>query len=242
MPIENTIEEKNGKIEITVPLEEQYELKYENLKLCTPTEKKTDLFFKRIDAGVFGASSMCNNGNCTVTIGLENNEDYPKSIFAYVKEGVLCQKKRISTTTKPMISQYEALIDMTAKLLKLLAVEGNAYNISVSKTQSSNTWQLMGTKKVAFYYQEPLASDILMIDGVEKAKLVYLYKNTNKVVQAPKSVSESKAPKAPKAPKLTLEEKKDSLELELKKLQEEELKALKEEQKALLEELKLLKG
>jgi len=248
MPVDNKIEQKNGMIEITLPLEEHYTLYYKNLKLCTPKAKVSETFFKRVDAGDFSASTMCTNGLCSVSLGLENNKEYPKSILAYVKEGELCQQKRIATASKPVVENHEALIEMTAELLELFGIEGDSYRVSVAKTKTSNSWQLLGTKKVAFYYKNPLSSDNLMIDGVKKAKLIYLYKNTNKVVQTPRKVS--KVPKVPKSKiikktkvkKMTLEEEKIALEKELKSLQEEEAQALKDEKKALEKELKALNG
>jgi len=246
--IENKIEQKNGMIEITLPLEKQYALHYDNLKLCTPPSKASEMFFKRVDAGDFGASTRCSHGICSVSIGLENNREYPKSILAYVTEGGLCQQKRISTDSKPVVENHEALVEMTSELLGMLGIEGDRYKVTVKGTQISNSWQLLGTKKVAFYYENLLSSDDLMIDGFKKAKLIYLYKNTNQVVQSPRTTNSVKKvltapiikPKIVK--KLTLEEEKKALEEELKSLQEAEIQALEEEKEALEKELEALKG
>ncbi|SFV58953.1 Integral membrane protein [hydrothermal vent metagenome] len=249
--IENKIENKEGVISITLPLKESYILEYDNLKLCTPKANSEETMFQRIDAGEFTSNNICQNGICTVSIALEDIKKYPPFIFAYVEEGSLCQKKRISTKTKPIVSEYEGLIEMTAELLEMLGVKGNAYRVSASKTRNTNMWQVMGTKKVTFSYPKRIYSDSLMIDGVVKAKLIYQdTKNMRTVVMPPISSEsiEKKVPKVLEKPSvdplkgLTLSEQKKVLEDELKHLQAEEAQTLKDERDALMKELESLKG
>jgi uncharacterized membrane protein YhaH (DUF805 family) len=239
-PIENHIEQKNGKIEIRLPLTEQYALEFKDLALCTP-EENSDPFFKQVDAGEFGSTSSCINGVCRVVVALENPQQYPKSIFAYVKEdGGLCQQRRIATTTKPIVEDYEGLVEMSAELLGLLNIaEGSDYRVGASHTTRTHAWQLMGTKKVSFYYKKPRYSDALLIDNQKRATLVYDYKGSvpAEVLKPQESVEveESPTPSTPTPTPQTLEEQKKALLEELEALKRAEKEALLEELNALRE-------
>lgn len=262
MEVQNTIVKEGNVIKITAPLKENYELVYDNVSLCMPKGKEEDVFFKRIDAGTFGASSVCRNGKCRVSVSLENSYNYPQSIKAYIITGTVCHERSIATTTKPVIENYEVLIEMTPALLEMMDIQGDTYSVSASKTKNMNAWQLMGTKKVSFYYKERIDTDSLIIDGISKATLIYTDENTKASLSNPivplvkpikkeevvknKAIPIEKKVKPKKSLSLAEQEKaliaeKMALEKELKRLENSQEKALNTEQELLLKELKSLK-
>ncbi|GEM_PF-600255 len=251
-------EQKGDTTVITIPLKENYALVYNNLNLCTPKSAKKGAFFKKVDSGEFGNSSSCMNNQCSVSVSLKDMTHYPKQILAYVKEGNTCTQKSIPTQTKPTIKSYTALIEMTPALLTQLKVKGNTYKVSVSKTNTYNSWQLMGTKKVSFNYNKKVSRDTLMIDGIKKANIIYTNKKkeaVNTVVLPKKPLIKTPTPtKKPiiikqnakpsttiqqlESEKRALGKQKREMMLELQKLQEEQKRALNKEKESLLKALK----
>jgi uncharacterized membrane protein YhaH (DUF805 family) len=246
--IDNTLNKEGNIVSITAPLKAQYQLLYKNLNLCTPKDKVNDSFFKKIDAGTFTANSMCTNNNCEISVSLENPQEYPKVVKAYLHADGSCQQQTLPSNSKAVIDNYEVTIEMSKKLLDMLDISQKDYKVSVSKTSSYNAWQVMGTKKISFYYEKILTEDRLLIDGVKKAKLIYTNKQkTPKVLETKHSpipdINTTKAPEKPfkKITESSLTQEKNALEKELKQLEYLQEKVLKEEQLLLMKELEGLK-
>ncbi|MDQ7086061.1 MAG: hypothetical protein Q9M36_14620 [Sulfurovum sp.] len=232
--------EKEKAIELTVLLEEHYELLYKNLPLCTPKDKSTDSTFKRIKVGNLPINTNCSKGKCSVSIEIKDPKEYPKSILAYVTDEGECKQRSISMKIRPRVKYYEGVIKITPEWLKSLGIVGNDYNVSVLNTNNSKVSQFMGTKEVSFFYDKKVNVDTLMINGIKKANIIYTdIKAVEKIIAKPDFKPKKLSPKEEHKALLA---KQKSIETELKQLEAEAEQGLKEERKALLKELKALKG
>ncbi len=214
------VTQSGDEILITVPFREKYELLYENVSLCTPDSEKNTMFFDSAVAEGFNVGTSCMNGQCNISVGLEDKFNYPKEILVYTNESGKCKQKSIATTSKPSINSYEAILEMTPALLDMLNIGSNRYKATVSKTGNYSSFQLGETKKISFYYDEKIDSDDLLIDGEKKAKLLYTKtsQETTAVTNEKKIVKpiSSKVPKETKT--ITDEDKLKALKKELEEL------------------------
>ena len=224
-----SVEDKGKEVYIRLPLTKKYEVQYNNLALCKPATEDNNIFFKQIDAGEFGTSSVCVKGKCEVSVDLNDMGSYPPQILAYVKDSGVCIQKSIPTKSKPAIKGYQAVLEMTQELLDMLQIVGGDYKVSLPKSKSLIAWKLIGTKKIAILYKEKIDTDTLVIDGKKRA--VMLYGNAKKPLpnKASTSKNQTKVAKATTPPKD-----------ELKAL-EEKIEALKQEKRVLMMKLDMNK-
>jgi hypothetical protein len=164
-----------GKTIIVVPLTEEVGIKYENVKLCTPQEHAEEMFFESVVVGSgLSPSTSCIHNNCTVSIGMDNIQNAPEDIFMYVLDSRgHCEKIRFSTKGHFDTLGYKATIEFTDELMQALGINSADYQVSSMNSNGYTSWQLMGTRKVAFSYPAKTASDSLKIDGRVKAQIQF---------------------------------------------------------------------
>jgi len=171
-PVEQTVLVDDG-IKIVVPLVEQYALTFKDLDLCIPESKKEDMFFKKIDAGNLMVSTSCSNDKCTTNVYLEDKDALPTDIKIYLNKNGSCQQETIAASEGTVsLDSYEARVEFTEDLLSKLNISGT-YKVKPKTSTNYSSWQMMGSKKLSLNYSEKVSGDTLLINDIEKAKIIY---------------------------------------------------------------------
>ncbi|MEJ2500710.1 MAG: hypothetical protein P8Y65_06245 [Campylobacterales bacterium] len=174
--VTQTVTHADGKTVVIVPLHNTTGIKYEHIALCTPPERQNDHFFKQVIAEqASSTSTMCIDGFCTVTIDIPEHQEKPDAVFMYVKDSSgACKKSALTTGGRFTVLEQKATIEFTDELKQALGISGDTYEISSEHSTGRMAWQLMGTRKVTFTYNEKPASDVLFINGKTVAKIQFL--------------------------------------------------------------------
>jgi len=161
------IKEVGNNIVLEVPLVEEVALRYSNISICKPEGENA--FFKSVLLeGSEGYS--CFNNNCDISVN-----DYtklPKSFDMYVYDtNKNCKKVKFDTEDHLTTSGYSVIIEFTDELLNKLNIVKKDYKVKSENSNGYSSWQIMGTKKVKFSYNQKIEMDVLLIDGNNKASI-----------------------------------------------------------------------
>lgn len=167
----------DNKVNIKVPLYEKLGIQYTDIKICSEKEKD-DMFFKRVELenGVGLSSDLfCANDICTISIDLDDLGEIPKNLYLHVKNDEdICQKTKSSIQEHIVPLQYTSKIEFTEELKNLMSIApDDKYEISSSHNSGTLIYQVMGTKKVVFSYNEKITEDTLLIDSDKKANILF---------------------------------------------------------------------
>jgi len=207
----------DNKITIKVPLKQKYELKYSNIKLCIPDDKKDDMFFAKVVVDGYATSSSCSNNSCEVSIGIDDKTKYPSNVQMWVKDSSgKCNKENMPKTA-PTKAGYSAKIKLTPKLLSSIGIKDNKYNISSQNTNNHSSFSVNGIKVIQFEYDKKLPSDTILIDNTPKLKVIF-DNNTKQLTTA------NKTPKQTKIENKTKEKLKSEIKQESKAKEKTKIK------------------
>ena len=176
VPVEQVIRDNSGKIEIVVPIKEEYALEFNNIKLCKPNEEKDNINFRQIITdSSFGTGYSCINGACNLKITLEDKSKLPSNISIYTDKTGACKKEELSVSNgKVIIDNYEAKIEMTKELLAKLNISSDSnYKLKPKGSNNYSSWQIMGTKKLTIGYSKKQEKDSLLADDIEVATIIF---------------------------------------------------------------------
>ena len=185
---------KDNKLTIKIPLTANYALKYSNIKLCTPDDKKDDVFFAKVIADNYATSSSCSNDICKVSIGIDDKTNYPTDVQMWVKDSSgKCNKEKMPAQS-PALASYSAKIKLTPKLLSSMGVKDNKYKISSKNTSNYSSFSINGVKVIKFEYNEKLDIDTILINDKPKVTIIF-----DHIAKVSKAIAE-KIEKPKKAP------------------------------------------
>jgi len=225
----------DNKLSIKVPLTQNYELKYSNIKLCKPVDKKDDPFFSKIIADNYATSSSCSNDICEVSIGIDDKTNYPSDIQMWIEDSSgNCNKEKMPAKS-PTLAGYSAKIKLTPELLSSMSIKDNNYKISSKNTNNYSSFSIDGIKVIKFEYNKKLDIDTILINDKPKFNVIFDHiavssNNTKKLDKEVKTITKKKvstkkeAPMVVKSSPVKKEMSTSTLEIEKLKAEIAELK------------------
>lgn len=170
-PVIQTISMINNKVVITVPLEKEIGLTYENIDICKPEDK--DMFFNPVS--LKNSTYYCFNNHCLIrSDDLSFISNTPKLFNVYRKDYKdKCVKTELSTKGHLGTIGYYATIEFTEKLKNMLYIVNDDYKIESDKNSGLTIWKIMGTRKSKFKYNKKVTDDNLIINDKRVATIFF---------------------------------------------------------------------